>query len=191
MEGDEEAFAGLVARFHTRLVRFARSFLSDAASAEEVVQDTWMAVLRGLPSFEGRSSLGTWIYQILANRAKSRAVRDGRMLLLADLEIRDNDPAVDPSRFTARGGWADPPRQWEADDPEALLLRSEMGRIIAEALARLPAAQRAVVTLRDVEGFSSAEVCNILDLTETNQRVLLHRARSSLRRELERHIDGR
>jgi RNA polymerase sigma-70 factor (ECF subfamily) len=189
-DGDEAAFTGLVAKHHGRLLWLARTFLSSPASAEEVVQDTWMAVLRGLHGFEGRSSLVTWIYRILANRARTRAVRDGRLVLFSDLE-RDgggDEPAVDPSRFTDGGSWAEPPGRWERGDPETLLLRSEMRHDIQEAIAGLPPAQRAVVTLRDVEGLSSDEVCNILDLSETNQRVLLHRARSRLRRELERHL---
>lgn len=188
-EGDEAAFTDLIARHHGRLLRLARTFLSSPASAEEVVQDTWMAVLRGLPGFEGRSSLVTWIYRILTNRAKTRAVSDGRLLPFDDLEDGgDGDPAVDPSRFTQRGTWREPPGRWERGDPESLLMRSETRHAIQEVIAGLPAAQRAVVTLRDVEGFSSEEVCNILDLSETNQRVLLHRARSRLRRELERHL---
>jgi RNA polymerase sigma-70 factor (ECF subfamily) len=188
-EGDEAAFAGLIAKHHSRLLRFARTFLSSPASAEEIVQDTWMAVLRGLQGFEGRSSLVTWIYRILANRARTRAVRDSRLLPFDDLENGgDDEPAVDPSRFTDRETWAEPPGRWERGDPESLLLRAETRHAIQEAIAGLPAAQRAVVTLRDVQGFSSGEVCNILQLSETNQRVLLHRARSRLRRELERHL---
>lgn len=192
LRGDEEAFEQLVAAYHGRLLRLARTFHSDRGAAEEIVQDTWMAVLQGLRQFEGRSSLSTWIFRILANRAKTRAVRDSRMVPFSDLEPADsgNEPAVDPSRFTSAGGWADPPRPWDADTPEKLLLRSETAGQITAAIADLPPGQRAVVTLRDVEGLSSEAVCNILSLTETNQRVLLHRARSRLRTALERYLQG-
>lgn len=183
LRGDEAAFSQLVAAYHGRLLRLARTFHSDHGAAEEIVQDTWMAVLHGLRKFEGRSSLSTWIFRILANRAKTRAVRDSRMVPLSDLE-----PAVDPSRFSSRGHWAEPPRPWDDDTPEKLLLRSETAQTIETAIAELPVAQKAVVTLRDVEGFSAEEVCNILALSETNQRVLLHRGRSRLRTALERHI---
>jgi RNA polymerase sigma-70 factor (ECF subfamily) len=193
LEGDEDAFQALVEKYHGRLIRLARQFLSDPASAEEIVQDTWVAVLRGLPGFEGRSALTTWIYQILSNRAKTRAIRDGRTVLFADFDsVGDGSgPAVDPARFSAGGRWTEPPRRWERDDPESLLLRTETGRIIEEMISSLPAGQRAVVTLRDIEGLSSDDVCNILDISETNQRVLLHRARSRLRRDLEEHLHRR
>ena len=190
LRGDEEAFERLVAAYHGRLLRLARTIHSDRGAAEEIVQDTWMAVLQGLRQFEGRSSLSTWIFRILANRAKTRAVRDSRMVPFSDLEPTDggNEPAVDASRFSSGGGWADPPRPWDADTPETLLLRSETVGRISAAIADLPPGQRVVVTLRDVEGLSSEEVCNILSLTETNQRVLLHRARSRLRTALERYL---
>jgi RNA polymerase sigma-70 factor (ECF subfamily) len=193
LRGDEEAFEQLVAAYHGRLLRLARTFHSDRGASEEIVQDTWMAVLQGLRQFEGRSSLSTWLFRILANRAKTRAVRDRRMVPFSDLEPAGSgtEPAVDPSRFTSGGGWADPPRPWDAETPEKLLLRSETAEVIKVAIEGLPPGQRAVVTLRDVEGLSSDEVCNILSLTETNQRVLLHRARSRLRSALERYLKGK
>jgi RNA polymerase sigma-70 factor (ECF subfamily) len=185
--GDEEAFRGLLARHHDHLLRFARTFVKSPATAEEVVQDTWLAVLSGLATFEARSSLKSWIYAILANRARTRAVRDGRTLLFSEMagEGNDDEPAVDPSRFNAAGYWDQPPRPWDDLTPERLAASAQVRTHLAAALEELPEAQRAVVVLRDVEGCSSEEACNILGVSETNQRVLLHRGRSKLRRLLE------
>ncbi len=190
LAGDEAAFTGVVERYHGPLLRFARLFVGNAAVAEEVVQDTWLAVLKGLPAFEGRSALKSWIFGILANRAKSRAVREKRTIAFSELSApgSESEPAVDPDRFTSAGAWSTPPRRWNEDTPEALLLHREALGVVEQAITALPAAQRAVVTLRDVEGFGAAEVCNILEISETNQRVLLHRARSRLRAALERYM---
>jgi len=191
LAGDEDAFTGLVDRYHGRLLRLARSFVKDQATAEEVVQETWMGVLRGLRSFEGRSALKTWIFRILVNRAKTRGVREARSVPLSSLGDDDgpNVPAVDPVRFRSDGMWADPPRRWEDDTPEAVLLREEARRRLAQAIEALPPRQRAVLVLRDLEGVSAGEVCNILEIADTNQRVMLHRARSALHRALERYLD--
>ena len=173
--GDEQAFVSLVARYHEPMLQLAASFVPSRAVAEEVVQDTWLAVLRGLDGFEGRSSLKTWVFRILVNRARSTGAREQRSVPVADPE-----PAVDPSRFGADGGWADPPEHWI----EAAEIRMEAGKLadrIRAGIGELPARQREVVLLRDVEGMSSEEVCAILALTEANQRVLLHRGRSRLR----------
>lgn len=190
LAGDEAAFTSVVERYHGPLLRFARLFVSNAAVAEEVVQDTWVAVLSGLPSFEGRSALKSWIFSILANRAKSRAVREKRTIAFSELSApgSESEPAVDPDRFTAAGAWSTPPGRWNEDTPESLLLHREALGVVEQAMAALPATQRAVVTLRDVEGLAAAEVCNILEISETNQRVLLHRARSRLRAALERYL---
>jgi RNA polymerase sigma-70 factor (ECF subfamily) len=190
LAGDEAAFTLVVERYHGPLLRFARLFVSDGAAAEEVVQDTWVAVLTGLSSFEGRSTLKSWIFSILANRAKTRAVRDKRTITFSELSARalQDEPAVDPDRFTSAGGWAAPPGRWDDDTPEKLLLRREALGIAEQAMAELPASQRAVLTLRDVEGLDGAEVCNVLEISETNQRVLLHRARSKVRAALERYV---
>ena len=172
--GDERAFAVLVERYHEPMLRLAASFVPSGAVAEEVVQDTWLAVLRGLENFEGRSSLKTWLFRILVNRARSTGSREQRSIPVADPE-----PAVDPSRF-AGGGWADPPEHWI----EAAESRMEAGKLadrIRVWIGELPARQREVVLLRDVEGMTSKEVCAVLALTEGNQRVLLHRGRSRLR----------
>lgn len=186
--GDEAAFAELVKTLQGSLLRLARTFVSDAGVAQEVVQDTWMGVLKGLPAFEGRSSLKTWIFRILANRARTRGARDGRMVNFSALEDGEGGQSFLEERFSKDGRWAHPPSMWEEQDPEDILLRRELVTVMREAIAKLPAAQRAVVTLRDMEGVDPAEVCNILAITETNQRVLLHRARTQVRRALEVHM---
>jgi len=188
--GDEATFTCLVEDYHSVLMRLALAIVGSRGTAEEVVQDTWVAVLDALPSFEGRSSLKTWIARIAINRAKTRAVRDGRNVPLQFGEGAEGDePSVDPSRFRAVGVWAEPVETWD-EAPEALLLRREARQRIEEGLQKLPSAQRAVVTLRDLEGWSSEEVCNALELSESNQRVLLHRGRSRLRAVLEQFLGG-
>jgi RNA polymerase sigma-70 factor, ECF subfamily len=192
--GDEAAFAALVREYHPSLVRVARIYVSTLASAEEVAQETWVGVLNGLDRFEGRSSLRTWIFRILTNIAKTRAQRDGRTLPFSALQDPGRVPeaAVDADRFLDPehprwpGHWAIRPEAW----PEEALLAAETRERIAEAIETLPASQRAVITLRDVEGWDGAEVCNALGLTETNQRVLLHRARSKVRGALESYLQG-
>lgn len=189
--GDEAAFRALVEQYHGVLVRLALAFVSSRAVAEEVVQETWVGVLGGLRSFEGRSALKTWIFRILTNRAKTRAVREGRSVpfsALGDAE-GEHHPAVDPARFKPNGTWAEPPRRWDEDTPEKLAMQEEALRRLERAIDELPPNQRAVLTLRDLDGLESAEVCNILEISETNQRVLLHRARSKLRSVLEEYVD--
>jgi len=173
--GDERAFVSLVKRYHEPMLRLAASFVPSHAVAEEVVQDTWLAVLRGLDGFEGRSSLKSWLFRILVNRARTTGTREHRSVPVADPE-----PAVDPARFEASGSWADPPEHWI----EAAESRVEAGKLagrIRAWLDELPARQREVVLLRDVEELSSEEVCAVLSISEGNQRVLLHRGRSRLR----------
>lgn len=190
--GDESAFSALVREYHSSLVRVARIYVSTLASAEEVAQETWVGVLNGLDRFEGRSSLRTWIFRILTNIAKTRAQRDGRTLPFSALQDPGRVPeaAVDADRFLDPehprwpGHWAIKPGAW----PEDALVAAETRERLAEAIEVLPASQRAVITLRDVEGWDSAEVCNALGLTETNQRVLLHRARSKVRAALEWYL---
>ncbi len=169
------AFVSLVERYQEQMLRLAASFVPSRAVAEEVVQDTWLAALRGLEAFEGRSSLKTWLFRILVNRARTTGSKEQRSVPVADPE-----PAVDPSRFDGSGGWADPPEHWI----EAAEGRIEAGKLADRVrgwLGELPARQREVVLLRDIEGMSSEEVCAVLALTEGNQRVLLHRGRSRLR----------
>jgi RNA polymerase sigma-70 factor (ECF subfamily) len=186
LRGDERAFDALVRQHHAAMMRFARNFLSRPDVAEEVVQETWLAVLRGLPNFERRSSLKTWIFRILANRARSRATRENRIIAFADLTPGDDErDTAGELPFTPGGRWGVPPAPWEVDTPEAIALRREAVGELEKALDGLPTAQRTVVTLRDIEGLDATEVCNILQITETNQRVLLHRARVRLRKALD------
>jgi RNA polymerase sigma-70 factor (ECF subfamily) len=190
--GDEAAFLSLVNQHHSAMLRVCRLFVSDLAAAEEVVQDTWLAALESLHRFEGRSSLKTWLYAILTNKAKTRGVRESRSLPFSALEA---EPAVDPERFHPKGQewaghWAEKPRPWERV-LESQALSNELLATVQAAIENLPESQRMVISLRDIEGWTSAEVCNILDLSETNQRVLLHRARSKVRRALEVYFDAK
>jgi RNA polymerase sigma-70 factor (ECF subfamily) len=193
LAGDERAFAELIDRYNAPMLRLATAYVRTPSAAEEVVGDTWVGVLRGLPAFEGRSSLKTWIFRILVNQAKTRGARESRSVPFSSLGGAA-EPAVDADRFVPgddpayAGHWAAPPRSWE-DVPEALLLAAETREQVLAAIAGLPPAQRDVITLRDVEGWSSAEVRAALDLSESNQRVLLHRARSKVRARLERYLD--
>jgi RNA polymerase sigma-70 factor (ECF subfamily) len=190
--GDEDAFRRVVREWHGPLLRVARIFTPSRAVAEEVVQETWLRVLGALDRFEGRSSLRTWVFRILVNTAKTRAQREGRTVPFSALQDawRVPEPAVDPDRFLPDdhpqhpGGWAVPPR----DLPEDRLLAAETRERIAAAIEALPASQRAVISLRDVEGWTSEEVRNALDLSEVNQRVLLHRARARVRQALEDYL---
>jgi RNA polymerase sigma-70 factor, ECF subfamily len=185
--GDEDAFARLVRRYSPMLMRLARMYVPTDALAEDVVQETWVAVVRGLDRFEGRSSFKTWLFRILVNRAKTRGVREHRSIPFASVGgdgEDDEGAALDPSRFTSEGAWTTSPGDWR-DDPELSLRSDEALRIAREAIAELPERQKIVITLRDLEGLSSDEVRNVLDLSETNQRVLLHRARTKVRQALE------
>lgn len=190
--GDEAAFAQLVREYQASLVRVARMYVSTQAAAEEVAAETWLGVLKGLDRFEGRSSLKTWIFRILTNIAKTRAQRDGRTLPFSALEDPGRVPeaALDADRFLGPehprwpGHWAVRPEPW----PEDALVAAETRALVAEAIEALPPTQRAVISLRDVEGWSSEEVRNALEISETNQRVLLHRARSKVRRALESYL---
>ncbi len=191
LAGDRTSFAGLVRRHGGALLRFARVFVRDEAVAEEVVQDTWMAVLEGLDEFEGRASFKTWLFRILANRARTRAVREGRSVPFSALErAEDGESAVEPERFDAAGMWRDPPVAWTDETPERLALAAESRAVMEAAVAALPPVQRAVLVLRDEDGLETEEICNLLGLTVTNQRVLLHRARTRVRQALEEHAKG-
>jgi RNA polymerase sigma-70 factor, ECF subfamily len=183
--GDEAAFAALVRMYDRSLRRLARMFVSSDALAEDVVSEVWLAVLTGLDRFEGRSSLRTWIFRIASNIAKTRGVRESRSVPLSSLGGGDEDgPTVDPSRFAKQGWWTGPLQSWNADAARIALDDEAMARIRAE-IDRLPEVQRMVITLRDVQGLSSDEVCDLLDLTPGNQRVILHRARAKVRAALE------
>ena len=179
----------LVERYHASMVRVARTFVASDAVAQEVAQEAWLGVLTGIDRFEGRSSLKTWIFRILVNRARTRGVREARSVPFASLGPDDGEPAVDPERFLANGAWSTPPRSWEGE-PEERLLSAEARAVIDGAIEKLPSTQRQVITLRDVEGYGSAEVRDLLELSEGNQRVLLHRARSKVRQALEDYLGG-
>jgi RNA polymerase sigma-70 factor (ECF subfamily) len=177
--GDEDAFQALVDRHDASLRRVARTFVRTGSAADEVVQETWLAVVRGLNGFEGRSSLRTWIFRILVNRARTHAVRDARSVPFSSLES-DDGPTVEPAAFGADGRWISAPPRLESD-PETGLLTAELREHLLRAVDDLSPAQRAVITLRDLVGAPPAEVCELLELTEGNQRVLLHRARARVR----------
>jgi RNA polymerase sigma-70 factor (ECF subfamily) len=184
-EGNEEAFATLVDRYHGSLVRVARMYVRDGATAEEVAQETWLAVLGGIDRFEARSSVKTWLFRILTNRAKTRGEREARSIPFSSISSDGDRPATEadePIELTP-GTW----RSWEGD-PEERLLAGETRRLILATIEELPPVQRAVITLRDIEGFGADDVCNVLELSDTNQRVLLHRARSRVRRALEQYL---
>jgi RNA polymerase sigma-70 factor, ECF subfamily len=194
---DEQAFAALVDRYHARLVRLARLFVANEAVAEEVVQETWIGVLQGIDRFEGRSSFRTWLFRILTNQAKRRGQREARSLPFAAIsaaqDADDVEYAVAPERFLPAGDewaghWVSYPLNWR-ETPEERFLSQETRAFVQEAIAVLPLNQRLVITMRDVEGFPAAEVCNALAISETNQRVLLHRARSKVREQLERYLE--
>ena len=196
--GDESAFSALVAAHQASMVRVARLYVRTHASAEEVVQDTWVAALRGLDRFEGRSSLKTWLFRILVNIARTRGKRDARLLTFSEVardEASSAELAVDSSHFQGAadehpGHWSSrAPAAWESA-PDRSLLRAELLAQLESVVADLPELQRLVITLRDIDGWSSAEVCNALEISETNQRVLLHRARTKARRALNQYLQG-
>lgn len=190
---DEAMFAALLDAWSPGMLRVARGYVADDHTAQDVVQEAWLGVLRGIGSFEGRSSLRTWTYRILVNRAMTRGSRDARVIPLSSLapEPADFGPTVDPTRFRDGadpypGHWRSHPDPWPTPETEALA--RETRQVLAAALAQLPPRQRVVVTLRDVQGYGSEEVCAILDISAANQRVLLHRARATLRAALEQRF---
>jgi RNA polymerase sigma-70 factor (ECF subfamily) len=189
--GDEETFACLLNGWSGSMLRLARSFVSTAASAEEVVQDTWLAVFQGIQRFEGRSSLQTWVYRILVNIARKRGVREQRTVPWTSLTPDDEGPTVDPSRFRGAddlypGGWLAFPHLWPNTENE--VLAREVRATVAAAIEKLPVRQQVVLTLRDIDGQDAEDVCALLDISMANQRVLLHRARAAVRGHLERYF---
>lgn len=191
-QGDESAFAALVDSYYQSLLHVARGYVATREAAEDVVQETFLGIIEGIDRFEGRSSLKTWIFRILVNRARTRGEREGRTRAFSTL-MGPDEPAVDPDRFIAEGRWAG---AWAAPPPndplpEAHVLAVEMGEQLIAAIAAVPETQRAVLELRDVQGFSAAEVCELLDISDGNQRVLLHRGRSTARAQLEHYLRDR
>ncbi len=193
--GDEVAFASLIDRHYDAMLRVARLHVATREAAEDVVQETFLGVIKGIDRFEARSSFRTWMFRILVNQAKTRGERERRTQPFSSLEgeLDADAPAIGPDRFRSEGRWAGfwcaPPSAEHL--PEACVLAAEAGDRLAAAIDALPPAQRTVMTLRDVEGFSAAEVCSLLDLTQGNQRVLLHRARSKARASLEQYLGER
>ena len=196
-EGDEAVYEELLRRWHPAMLRVARLYVRDRAVAEEVVQETWLAVLQGIDRFEGRSSLKTWVFRILTNRAKTRGGREARSIPFSSLAGADEagEPAVPEDRFhnaddpRAPHAWAAPPHSL-ARVPEERLATRETLDCIRAAIAELPEAQRTVIALRDIDGWSAAEVCAALEITDANQRVLLHRARSKVRTACEAQLEA-
>jgi RNA polymerase sigma-70 factor (ECF subfamily) len=191
--GDESAFTTLVARHTPTMLAVARTYVRTRAVAEEVVQEAWVGVLKGIDQFEGRSSLRTWILRIVANIAMTRGVREARSVPFSSFGD-DADPIVDADRFRAEdetypGHWRTYPSNW-SEQPEDALLGAETLQLVQAAIDELPEVQRAVITLRDLNGWTPEEVCEALDLTDGNQRVLLHRARGRVRSALEGHFDA-
>jgi RNA polymerase sigma-70 factor (ECF subfamily) len=193
--GDESAFVSLIERYNNTMLRLAMIYIPERAVAEEIVQEAWVGVLQGIKRFEGRSSLKTWIFRILTNCARTRAQREGRSIpfsSLPDPEVGGDEPAVDPDRFLPAnadkpGNWASLPSNW-SEIPENRLLSQETYACIEMAIVKLPPNQRTVITLHDIEGWSAEEIRNVLSVSEANLRVLLHRARSRVRRALEQYF---
>jgi RNA polymerase sigma-70 factor, ECF subfamily len=191
--GDEAAFRTLVQLHTPTMLAVARSYVRTRAVAEEVVQEAWVGVLKGIDRFEGRASLRTWILRIVSNIAMTRGVREARSVPFSTFGD-ESEPIVDPDRFRSDddpypGHWRTYPSNW-AEQPDEALLGAETMQLVQAAVDELPEVQRAVITLRDLNGWSAEEVCEALDLTDGNQRVLLHRARGRVRAALERHFDG-
>ncbi|MEP6892876.1 MAG: sigma-70 family RNA polymerase sigma factor [Gaiellaceae bacterium] len=194
--GDEKVFVELVESLGPSMLRVAQLFVRSRAVAEEVVQEAWLGVLSGIGRFEGRSSLKTWVFRILTNIAKTRGEREGRSVPFSSLasdDLESGEPSVEPDRFLPDGDrwaghWASSPRRFDAQ-PEGRLLASETMSVVQRVVETLPEVQRAVLTMRDIAGFPSEEVCDALGLSEVNQRVLLHRARSKVRAALETYLD--
>jgi len=197
---DESVFTEVVTRYHPALLRLAMVYCPSRAVAEEIVQEAWLGVIRGIDRFECRSAFKTWLFRILVNRAQTRAEREGRTIPFSELTREAEEmgpPAVSPDRFVPANHpqypqwvdhWMVPPHAW-GGSPEESVASQETTELIQSAIEALPPGQRQVITLRDVQGWSSEEVCNVLEISETNQRVLLHRARSRVRAALERHFD--
>jgi RNA polymerase sigma-70 factor (ECF subfamily) len=189
--GDERAFGVLVDELSPGMLRMARQYVRTDAAAQDVVQEAWLAVIKGLDGFEGRASLRSWVFAIVINIGRRRGARDARSVPFASLGA-DDDPAIGPERFHPAdhpqwpGHWAIPPAPW----PEDALETAETLRVLSETVAALPEAQRDVITLRDIAGCSAEETCNALGLSDTNQRVLLHRARTRVRAALEAVFDA-
>ncbi|MFB2553493.1 RNA polymerase sigma factor [Ensifer soli] len=184
--GDPEALRALVERHHAALVGLAQTVVKNRSTAEDVAQETWLAVIANITRFEGKSALSTWIIAILLNKAKTYAKREGRYtVLLQEEDHSDEEPVIEASRFDAKGHWVDPPTAFDGLNPERIFAGRQLWNHVRELIERLPPAQKAVLIMRDVEGSDAAATCDLLQLTPENQRVLLHRARARIRNEIE------
>lgn len=190
--GDEAAYRRLVRRFHGSLVGVAAGIVGSRAQAEEVVQDTWLAVFSAIGKFEGRSSLASWLFTITMNRARTRVVREGRMVPFSSFsEGSDGEErGVDPAQFLPDGHWAEKPALWDELDPERVVGGRQLWVVVQEVIERMPAGQRAVIVMRDIEGVEAEQVCALLEISPENQRVLLHRARGRVRAAIDAVIGG-
>lgn len=192
--GDESAFIALVDRYHMPMLRVAARFVSSDTVAEEVVQDTWLGVLQGIDRFRAQASLKTWLFTILLNQARRRGAMEHRTIPFSAFTREDTEPAVDPDRFQSpghkyAGHWIGEIADW-GQLAEEIVLAKETRAVVQRTIETLPLSQSIVITLRDLEGWSATEVCHVLAITESNQRVRLHRARCRVRRELERYFEG-
>ena len=190
--GDGGAYRQLIRRFHASLVSVANSIIGSRAQAEEVVQDAWLAVFNGIGRFEGRSSLATWLFSIVLNRARTRASREARLVGLPGIldGAQGNERAVDVTEFQPDGHWIETPRLWDELNPERVVAGRQLWAHVQEAIERLPAGQRAVIVLRDMEGHEAEEACTLLGISAENQRVLLHRARGRIRKTIDALVAG-
>jgi RNA polymerase sigma-70 factor (ECF subfamily) len=184
LEGDERAFNELVTRYHKTLIRVARFYVNSDATAEDVAQDTWIAVLRGVERFEGRSSFKTWLFRILVNRARTTGVKEHRVVAIDPLA---GERVVNSNRFNEGGMWSDPPIPF-TESVDNGIVNAPIVQLVRESIARLPESARSVVTLRDVQGLSTAEVAELLEISEANVRVILHRCRARIRSEVEANM---
>lgn len=185
LDNDETAYRQVVSAYHGMMIYIARSIVGDAI-ADEVAQEAWLAVIKALPKFERRSSLKTWIMRIVSNTAKSRLRHESRTINIED-SVSDSGDMISPNHFNERGHWASPPSVWHVDTPDSLLASTELQGVIDNALKELPPLQRTVVALRDVQGMDMDSICKILEVSESNGRVLLHRARSYIREAIDEH----
>ncbi|MBI1869158.1 MAG: sigma-70 family RNA polymerase sigma factor [Methylocystis sp.] len=187
LQGDEQAFRALIRRHHANMIAVAMRYVRERAAAEDVVQETWMAVFRGVAKLRDPAAVVGWIYAILVNKARTRGKRDRRTLTFSDLDADGgpSQPAVSPDRFAANGRWSNPPLPWDDIDPERIVGGRQIWAHLGAAIEALPPAQRAVIVMREIEGQDAASTCDLLGLSEANQRVLLHRARARLRQALE------
>lgn len=184
LAGDNVAYTQVVGAYHGLMIHLAKAIVGEAI-ADEVAQESWVSVMRALPKFEGRSSLKTWILRIVSNTAKSRLRHESRTVSLDGGQ--EEQPIVDPARFKTNGHWSHPPPMWHADTPDAMLASAELRDCIHTALSALPPMQRAAITLRDMQGMGMEMICKVLEVSESNGRVLLHRARSSIQQAIDEH----